>query len=249
MPEGQTPDPARAPEVLPLPLRGSPEPLTGRCCSPLPNRPGRYCTQYPLQGKTRCRKHGGLSLRGIASPLWKTGVYSKDLPIGLAGAYQRARTNPDLIANYEQVALYDALISECLGRLKDLDPGPDWDLVRAVDAAFQVFEGAQKTKNVGAMMSSLTDIKGGLAALKDAHAGQQGYLDVREQLAGLIEQRRKLVDSEVKRRKDAQEMILKTQVIGLMGAIAQSVLRNVRDPRERQAITDDMRLLMTGPRA
>lgn len=34
----------------------------------------------------RCRMHGGLSLRGLASPRYKHGRYSKDLIARLAGA-------------------------------------------------------------------------------------------------------------------------------------------------------------------
>lgn len=246
MPEGLTPDPARDPEVLPLPLRGSETPQPGRCCSPLANRPGRFCTSYPLRGKTRCRKHGGRSLSGFASATFKHGLYSKDLKGLLGKNYQQARQNPDLISNYEQVALFDALISECLGRLTSMDPRPDWDLVVSVHAAFHVFEGAQRLKDVASMMSSQTVMKSDLAALVEARGALQHYLETREQLAALIEQRRKLVDSEVKRRKDAQEMILKPQVYGLMSALLHIVVTEVTDRRQRQRILDGVRLLTEG---
>ena len=44
------------------------------------NRNGNPCQKWPLNGRTRCKNHGGKSLRGVASPSFKNGRYSKMLP-------------------------------------------------------------------------------------------------------------------------------------------------------------------------
>lgn len=42
-------------------------------------RSGRPCRNWTATGRSRCRLHGGASLRGMASPHYKHGAYSRDL--------------------------------------------------------------------------------------------------------------------------------------------------------------------------
>ena len=50
-------------------------------------RSGEPCKNAPIYPAGRCRMHGGKSLRGIASPRYKHGHYSKDVLAKLAGEY------------------------------------------------------------------------------------------------------------------------------------------------------------------
>ena len=46
-----------SPRNDPMPPRGSPEPIPGRCGAR--TRTGGFCTQWPMHGGRRCRMHGG----------------------------------------------------------------------------------------------------------------------------------------------------------------------------------------------
>ena len=54
------------------------------------NRQGNPCQKWPIKGRNRCRNHGGKSLRGVDSPSFKNGRYSKLLPRDLLGRYLRS---------------------------------------------------------------------------------------------------------------------------------------------------------------
>lgn len=65
----------------------------------------------------------------------------------------------------------------------------------------------------------------------------------RGDLAELIEQRRKLVESEGKRLTAMQQMITIERALALIGRITEAVLRHVDDPAARQAIARDIRAI------
>lgn len=242
-------------EVTPLVReRGSDTPLAGRCGSPLRNKPGRYCIKDPLRGKTRCQLHGGKSPSGIAHYNFKHGMYSTVLAGTALGLhYQQARANPALVQLTEQIALVDARVYELFAKMTAGESLTAWTRITtataALETAFEALREAQKTRDVATMMTSLNGIGDALAALQAAKTSGESDLETWEEIRAQIYLRKKLVDSEGKRRKDAQEMVMKDQVLGMLGLMAQSILRHVPDPRQRQAVVDDMRLLTAGPRA
>jgi hypothetical protein len=62
---------------------GSARLIAGSCGAKLKGKDaGRFCTDELVKGRTRCRAHGGASLRAAASPRTKHGLYSKG-PVGL----------------------------------------------------------------------------------------------------------------------------------------------------------------------
>jgi len=212
-------------------MSGSAEPIPGRCGAGLRKQPGRFCAQRPLPGKTRCKWHGGLSLSGIAHPNWKHGMYSAALPSGLLKHYEAARTNPALIELTEQVALVDAKVYELFDTLAGGD-GPG--AIKRALQAFQDFKTAQAQRQGAAMVEAL-------GRLEQALVKGDSDATTWNRITGLIYLRKKLVDSEVKRRKAASEVLLKAQVVNLMGFIAASVARHVTDPKQKQAVVDDIR--------
>lgn len=63
---------------------GSAKPLAGSCGAKLKGKDaGRFCDTDPVKGRTRCRAHGGASLRAAASPSLKHGLRSKGPAVGL----------------------------------------------------------------------------------------------------------------------------------------------------------------------
>jgi hypothetical protein len=68
------------------------------------------------------------------------------------------------------------------------------------------------------------------------------------EITTLIEQRRKLVESERKRLVELQQVVTADQAMLLIRAVVASVREHVRDPATLRAITDDLaRLALAGP--
>lgn len=219
------------------PQRGSDTPLDGYCGARLRNRPGRHCTRLPLRGKTRCRHHGGLSPSGVAHYNFKTGIHSKALagtPLG--ELYEQARANPDIIQLTEQIALLDARNDQLFGQFGTGESQEAWTQVRE---GLSMLREAQKSRDGAAMVAALTTIS---AAVDRGENDAAIWAELRTN----ISLRRKLVDSESRRRKDALEMLDTTRVMAIMGAVAQAVKDEVPDPRQRQAVVNRMRMAIAG---
>lgn len=183
----------------------------------------------------RCRIHGGKSLKGIASPAYKTGRYSRYLPGRLAERYGEAKTDPDLLALHEDVALTDARLSDVLGRV---DTGESGDLWRKARGAFEAFREAQGKREVDKARAALTDLDGYLAR------GVSDYATW-DEVGRLLEQRRRLVESERKRLIEMQQMITAEKAVLLIGAIAGIIKIHVSDRGTLAAISADIGKLVT----
>ena len=116
---------------------GSSSPMAGRCGATLRRKPGRFCTAYPLTGKTRCALHGGKSLAGPANGNWKHGMYSTVLPGALGTHYATARQNPALVALTEQIALVDAKVFELFEQVQQGESPAAWTQVLELASAPQ----------------------------------------------------------------------------------------------------------------
>jgi glucans biosynthesis protein len=82
-------------------------------------RSGAPCKNLAMYPAGRCRLHGGKSLRGLASPRYKHGRYSKDELVKLT----RAASARSAAAVAEMVAVLDeprSELAELLGDLLDL---------------------------------------------------------------------------------------------------------------------------------
>jgi len=141
-----------------------------------------------MHGRNVCRAHGGATPRGIASPHYKHGRWSKDVPTQLACRYEEARQDSELLSLRDEIALIDCQISTVL---------------------------AQDT---GAPL--------------------------RRELARLVEQRRRLIESEVKHQELAGQMLAIDQALALAGALASTVREHVQDPVALEAIQRDLERLL-----
>lgn len=86
----------------------------GKC-----KRPAGWGTEHPGDG--RCKLHGGASPRGVASPNFKTGLYSRYLPDAIQ---QKVQTflDADPLELISEMALLRALLAEYVGRFDGIAP-------------------------------------------------------------------------------------------------------------------------------
>lgn len=108
--------------------------MTTKICG-AKNRQGSPCQKFPLRGRTRCRLHGGLTPRGIASPHFKTGRYSNYLPDRLVSDYERLAGEAGSLDFREELAVVEARLSELMCELHTVTERSDeerqvWKLIR-----------------------------------------------------------------------------------------------------------------------
>ncbi len=92
------------------PNKGSPEPIPGRCGAKLHYTGGvdRFCEQYPVHERTRCRIHGGSTLVGPMSPRFKNGLYAKRLKFGLLDKVIEASNDPNFLSVRQEAEVLQA---------------------------------------------------------------------------------------------------------------------------------------------
>ena len=101
---------------------GPPETTIPRQCTAKSKRSGRQCRKSAMKGRTVCLAHGGRTPRGVASPNFKTGRYSRSLPGHLVADYERAINDPTLLSLRDDIALNETMITTLL---QQLDESPD----------------------------------------------------------------------------------------------------------------------------
>lgn len=206
-------------------------------CQAKSKNTGEQCKRRAVDGRQVCTVHGGLTPSGIASPHFKTGGRGRHLPTHLAALYQEARNNPDLLTLHDDIATVDTRLSELLERVTDDDPRVLWGQAKAV---LDKLETAQQrgSRDQVALVADLRDI---------IASGIAGGGSAWDDIFAVLETRRRLVDSEVKRQQILQQMIPAESALLLIGLIEQSIKRHVTNPAELAAIAADIGKLAAQP--
>jgi hypothetical protein len=204
-------------------------PIPGRCGSPKRKKPGQFCGAWPLDGRTRCRLHGGASPVGPASATWKHGRHSIALRGDLLERYQRASQDPELASLRSELQLVDARMGEVLGRVGPAAPASPGampvDPWQSVRHRFEAFTVAARSGNQAAGQAALRSLE---TAILDGVSAAAAWREVYD----LTELRAKLVVAEARRARDQQEMISSTEAIALMTALVIAVDRVLRKAAE-----------------
>lgn len=197
----------------------------------------------------RCRFHGGLTPVGVASPNFKTGRYSKHLPLHLLADFEAAKNDPELVECRDELALVDSRMGQLAQRLQS---GKDAEMWLTLSMHFSSF-----ATGFDSLLSFIEieddDGQQALRETTDALEACRGVVnEVRasegtwREVYGVLEQRRKLVETESKRLKDMQQMITVERAMGLIAALADSIRRNVTDRKQLAAIQSDLIRLTAG---
>jgi hypothetical protein len=213
------------------------EPIPGRCGAKIRSRTGGFCKRYPLVGRTRCRLHGGATPRGVDSPHYKHGRYSKALPVRLLQNYEAAIADQERLALEDENALLVARLQELIKRI---DAGGSGNIMRQLQNKFSDFEKAQRlASNASNEEQRQQRLAESREALKDIKAlitqGVSDYI-IWDEIVSVIDVKRKVVESERKRLVEMQQMITLGDAVVLMRALSEAVQNNVDSPNERQAV-------------
>lgn len=192
---------------------------------------GQQCQARAINGTTKCRMHGGASLAGVASPTFKSGRYSKDIPIRLAARYAEALSDPQLMELRAEIALIGTRQSELLTHL---DAGLSLRYLQDAQAAHSDLLAAIRNKDSVAMQIAI-------AALGEALSAGMGDYTVWQEIVEMTEARRKLVESEHRRLVAMQQMITAEQAMALLARVVDAVRKHVSDPAALAAISAEFR--------
>lgn len=191
------------------------------------NRKGDPCQRKPM-ANGRCYMHGGKSPAGIAASRFQTGKYSKFIPARLTARYGEALADTALLELREEVALLDARLSDVLGRVDTGESGALWTEAKR---ALLTYKQVRRDELKAAV--ALMDLEDAITA------GVADYAAWGE-IATIIEQRRRLVESERKRLVEMQQMITTEQAMALLAMVVDTVRRHVPDRAALAAISAEL---------
>ncbi len=183
------------------------------------------CRSRAVTGSAKCYMHGGKSLRGVASATYKTGRYSKDMPTRLAARYNASLDDPALLALRDEISVVDSRISDLLKRVDSGESGMLW---YGLKKALESFKVARSFGDTEAMREGLAQIEGFIDQGAADHAAWDEVYDA-------IEQRRKLTETEHKHLVAAQQLISVERANILLGALLESIRREVTTHAEPTA--------------
>jgi hypothetical protein len=209
-----------------------------RCTAKAKQRQAQ-CRLPAVPGMAVCRFHGGKTPRGPASKTFQTGRYSKFLPARLLARYREAEADPELTSLRSELALVDARLMDLLTRVHT---GESVALWRALRKAYRALKLSQRAGDVGKMKDAFAAME---SHLESATADTEAWAEIHT----LVEQRRKLADTESRRLLTLQQMITCESAMVLVGVVVEIVTQHIADQRVLSNIVVDLQQLMEGGNA
>lgn len=189
----------------------------------------------PAMANGRCRKHGGLTPKGIASPHWKGKGYSQYLPERMRENYSAAINDPALLELRNSIGLADARLVDLLSRV---DTGESGTLWRKAKAAYYDLLEAFKGEDAKEINKALNSLSVCLQRGVDDYAAW-------DEVNKAIDQRRRLVESERKRLVEMKQTITAEQAMLLVTALLTTIHEHVKDRTTLAAIQQQFNRLTT----
>lgn len=182
-----------------------------------------------------CHIHGGKTPAGVASPHFKTGRHSKHMPGRLLERYEEALADGDLLNLRSEIALIDTRIAMLIEMLDQGDFGARWLQLKQT---YQLMAQSATAKDLGAGKAAF-EVLGDLI--------QTGADEVLtwSQISDVVEQRRKLVETERKRLVDSQQFLTTEEAMLLVSAVVSLIKKRVHDRQILAEIQADVIQLMS----
>lgn len=207
-------------------------------CKATVRKTGEQCRRNAVTGKTVCQVHGaGSPYKGRpgGGVMTQGGRYSKYLPARLAGRYEESSKDGELLALREEVSLVDSRLAELLHRLDTNEAGHWWKELKRIHLEYL---DAERKAEIPLMRFWL--IEWG----RVINSGLTDYA-LWEEIQGILEQRRRLVESERKRLVEMSQVITSERAMLLISALVSVVQDHVTDPKVIAAISADVGKLIT----
>jgi hypothetical protein len=224
--------------------QGSESPTAGRCGAKLRrSNPARYCLQWPIRGRTRCKLHGGKSPIGPAAAAWKTGVHSKWLRANRKGstilaAYEATIRDPELRTVREQIAVATGLEADALARI---GTGASLEAWQQAGGLYRAVNAALRTQNTEAMASALRELG---QVLETGSHSARAWIEALRALRENIRARA----AEGRLRMLEHRQVSLDELMVLARGIAELALRYIVKPKDRREFSHEIRALLASNR-
>jgi hypothetical protein len=201
---------------------------------------GELC-KSPAMPSGKCRIHGGKSLSGIASPSLVHGRYSKHLPTRILASFSESVADPDILVQVPGIALLDARLNDVLESASNGESGELW---KRLKEGLRVYDKHAQSLAKDAEFQKAEALANLRWLINEGYAEWQTWMEIRH----VLDDRRKLVDSEMKRVVSAQQMITATDAYVMMGMVADVINRYVTDRPTLTSISAELVALAVGAR-
>jgi len=166
-----------------------------------------------MSGALVCYHHGGASLKGAAHPNFKDGSRSKYMPRFLAPAFAEALNNPELLNLSESIAGQEAIVRDAYDSLNQGEAPTR--LVGRIRAEWREFWNATGRGD----QEAVSELRQRIGVLLGQAATVAATL---ERIGNAEEIKRRLVDTEMKRREKMREQIVFEDAVLLYNQITQA---------------------------
>lgn len=191
-------------------------------------RTGGKCRKRP-GSSGRCRLHGGASLVGIASPRFKHGRYSKYMPADLAERYEELNESALFKQHREGLALVQARISQLL---EQIGKEGNTDLTLLV-SHLDLLESSLLRGKIEQAIQIIRECK---ALVSSSNSDGKHWREICQ----LIEQSRKLVDSDAKQRFAFDQVLTVEETQVFVSRVGSLIKRHVSDDEILRSIADEL---------
>jgi len=198
-------------------------------CKAKSKQTGERCRCNAMKGMEVCYHHGGASLKGIASPSFKHGKYSRYMPKQLAPVFEAVIEDPDLLALNVDIASHEARIDQLFQSIEGGNPGEMW--VQALREWTGLWEATAR--------GDARDIMKHRNRIDTLLREGAGDVEVWGLILSASEQKRKLVETETKRREKMREYVRAEEAAYYYRALAMAVKRHVDDRDKLSSIADE----------
>ena len=188
-----------------------------KCKGHSKSRNGEPCENFAMHGRDVCRPHGGRTPRGLASPHYKSGKYSRYLPTKLAADYEEARAHPEIHSLLDEIALGESRLRALLKRQETSDLGHAWVELSSTWEQFITARTAGDTEGMRKALDKATAI---IPKGRQDYLLWQNILDVVKTVADLrLKEHKRLVDLDL--------MMTQEKAALLFGLLQQAVHKAV----------------------
>ena len=186
------------------------------------------CRRRAVTGKRVCQVHGGVSPSGMASASFKHGKYSKVLPRRMSEAYEASQRDETLLALTHEINLVDARLADLLGRVDSGESGTVW---RQLVIANAELNRARASQDQDRVVAAIREVQGLIS--RGSH-DSAAWVEVER----IIQQRRRLVESERKRAVELGTIMTSAQAMLAFHRLFVVIRANITDRDVLQKLTD-----------
>lgn len=165
------------------------------------------------------------------------GRYSKFLPLRLAARYEEARRDPQLLSLADDLAVLESRLCELLHALDAEEVAAQWGKALV---AWQGVKSAAAVKDERKRLEHYRELDG-LLTLGSGQAEQWA------EIAEVMEQRRRLAETETRRLAHLQQFVTAQEINLLIAATIRTVQEHVADPGARARIAVELARLLDRP--